>query len=57
MLKIIGLVVGVLIAAVRIYAATQPDVFRVQRSTSIKAPGYDLSIDRRLSPMERLVTL
>jgi polyketide cyclase/dehydrase/lipid transport protein len=37
MLKIIALVVIVLIAAVLIYAATKPDMFRVQRSTSIKA--------------------
>jgi uncharacterized protein YndB with AHSA1/START domain len=41
MLKIIGIVVVlavVLIAGVFAYAATKPDTFRVQRSTSIKAP-------------------
>lgn len=38
MLKTIGIVVVVLIAAVLIYAANQPDNFRVQRATSIKAP-------------------
>lgn len=38
MLKITALVVVVLIAAVLIYAATKPDVFRVQRTASIKAP-------------------
>ena len=37
-LAIIGGVVAVLLAAVLIYAATKPDVFRVQRATSIKAP-------------------
>ena len=39
MIKIIALVVIVLIADVLIYAATKPDMFRVQRSTSIKAPA------------------
>jgi uncharacterized protein YndB with AHSA1/START domain len=41
MLKILGIIVLVLlvgVAGVLIYAATKPDVFRVQRSTSIKAP-------------------
>ncbi|MGB9369772.1 MAG: SRPBCC family protein [Xanthobacteraceae bacterium] len=41
MLKIVGIVVVVLIvavAAVVAYASTRPDTFRVQRSTSIKAP-------------------
>jgi hypothetical protein len=37
-LAIIGGVVAVLLAAVLIYAASKPDVFRVQRATSIKAP-------------------
>ena len=37
-LSIIGGVVAVLLAAVLIYAATKPDVFRVQRTASIKAP-------------------
>ena len=38
MLKIIGIVIVVLIAAVLILAATKPDTFRVQRAASIKAP-------------------
>jgi carbon monoxide dehydrogenase subunit G len=38
MLKIIGIVIVVLIAAVLIFAATKPDTFRVQRAASIKAP-------------------
>ncbi len=38
MIKTISLVVGVLIAAVLIFAATRPDTFRVQRAASIKAP-------------------
>ena len=38
MLKTIGIVVVVLIAAILVYAATMPDNFRVQRTTSIKAP-------------------
>src|SRR5216683_7040172 len=37
-LAIIGGIVAVLLAAVLIYAATKPDVFRVQRAASIKAP-------------------
>jgi hypothetical protein len=37
-LKIGGLVVLVLVAAVLAFAATKPDVFRVQRSASIQAP-------------------
>jgi hypothetical protein len=39
MLKIIALIFVVLIVALLIYAATKPDVFRVQRSVSIKAPA------------------
>jgi Polyketide cyclase / dehydrase and lipid transport len=39
MLKKIGVVVVVLIAAVLAYAATKPDTFHVQRSTSIQAPA------------------
>jgi carbon monoxide dehydrogenase subunit G len=35
---IIGIVVVVLVAGVLAVAATRPDVFRVERSTSIKAP-------------------
>ena len=38
MIKIIAIVFVVLIAGLLIYAATKPDTFRVQRSTSIKAP-------------------
>ena len=38
MLKIIFIVVAVLVAIVLIYAATQPDTFRIQRTTRIKAP-------------------
>jgi carbon monoxide dehydrogenase subunit G len=38
MIKTIAIVVVLLIAAVLIFAATRPDTFRVQRSTSIKAP-------------------
>src|SRR5712671_1247398 len=37
-LAIIGGAIAVLIAAVLLYAATEPDVFRVQRTASIKAP-------------------
>jgi uncharacterized protein YndB with AHSA1/START domain len=41
MLRILGIVAVVLaisVAAVLVYAATKPDTFRVQRTTSIKAP-------------------
>ena len=38
MLKTIAIVVVVAIVAILVYAATRPDDFRVQRSTSIKAP-------------------
>lgn len=38
MLKTIGIVVVVLVAAVLILAASRPDTFRVQRSASIQAP-------------------
>jgi len=38
MLKKIAIVIAVLIAGVLIFAATKPDTFSVQRSTSIKAP-------------------
>ena len=38
MIKIIGLAVVLAIAAVLLLAASKPDVFRVQRSASIKAP-------------------
>ncbi|MGH8579052.1 MAG: SRPBCC family protein [Gammaproteobacteria bacterium] len=39
MFKIIAVLVIVLLVGVLIYAATRPDIFRVQRSTSIKAPA------------------
>ncbi len=38
MLKTIVIVVIVLIAAILIYAATKPDTFRIQRSTTIASP-------------------
>jgi uncharacterized protein YndB with AHSA1/START domain len=38
MLKTIAIIVAVLIAGVLIFAATKPDKFTVQRSTTIKAP-------------------
>jgi hypothetical protein len=38
MLKVIAMVVVVLIGAVLAFAATRPDIFRVERSTSIQAP-------------------
>jgi uncharacterized protein YndB with AHSA1/START domain len=38
MLKIIALVIVVAIAGVLIFAATKPDIFRVERAASIKAP-------------------
>jgi hypothetical protein len=38
MIMTLAIIVVVLIAAVLAFAATKPDVFRVQRATSIKAP-------------------
>jgi uncharacterized protein YndB with AHSA1/START domain len=38
MIKTIAFVVVALLAAILIYAATKPDTFRIERSTSIKAP-------------------
>ena len=38
MFKTIAIVIAVLIAAILIYAATRPNTFRIERSTSIKAP-------------------
>ena len=38
MINIIAIIVVVLIAALLGFAATRPDIFRVQRATSIKAP-------------------
>ena len=38
MAKIIALIFAILIAGILIYAATRPDTFRIERSTSINAP-------------------
>ena len=38
MFKIIAIIIAVLIAGVLLFAATKPDIFRVQRSAGIKAP-------------------
>jgi uncharacterized protein YndB with AHSA1/START domain len=38
MLKIIGIIIIFAIAAILIFAAMQPNSFRIQRSTTIKAP-------------------
>ncbi len=38
MIKRIAIAVVVVLGALLIYAATQPDTFRIQRATSIKAP-------------------
>jgi uncharacterized protein YndB with AHSA1/START domain len=38
MFKTISIVIAILIAALLLYAATQPDTFRIERSMSIKAP-------------------
>ncbi len=38
MLKKIIIIIAILIAGVLIYAATRPDTFRIERSTSINAP-------------------
>jgi uncharacterized protein YndB with AHSA1/START domain len=41
MLKAIGVIAGIIavaVAGILVYAATKPDVFRVQRSATIKAP-------------------
>lgn len=43
MFKIIGIVIGLLIAGVLIYAATKPDSFRIERSATIKAPPEKIS--------------
>jgi uncharacterized protein YndB with AHSA1/START domain len=45
MLKILGIiavVVAISVVAVLVYAATKPDTFRVQRTTSIKAPPEEI---------------
>jgi uncharacterized protein YndB with AHSA1/START domain len=38
MIKAIAIVIVVLLGALLLYAATQPDAFRIQRAASIKAP-------------------
>jgi hypothetical protein len=38
MIKTIAIIIAAVVAALLIYAATQPDTFRVERSTVIKAP-------------------
>ena len=37
-IAIIGIILAVVLAGILIFAATKPDTFRVQRSSSIKAP-------------------
>ena len=61
MLKKIAIAVAAIVAAFLIYAATQPDTFRVQRTTSIKAPPEkvfalieDFNQWRAWSPWEKL---
>jgi uncharacterized protein YndB with AHSA1/START domain len=43
MLKTIAIIIALLIAAVLIYAATKPDHFRLERSTTIKASPEKIS--------------
>lgn len=43
MLKTIAIILALLIAAVLIYAATKPDSFRIERSTTIKASPEEIS--------------
>ena len=43
MFKTIAIIVALIIAAVLIYAATKPDNFRIERSTTIKAPPEKIS--------------
>ena len=43
MLKTIAIIIALLIAAILIYAATKPDSFRIERSTTIKAPPEKIS--------------
>ena len=42
MLKTIAIIVVVLIGAILVYAATKPEMFHVQRATSIKAPPENI---------------
>lgn len=44
MLKKIAIAVVVLIAGILIFAATSPDAFRIERSTSIKAPSEKIFV-------------
>ncbi len=60
MLKIIGIVLVLAVAGILIYAAMQPEDFRIQRSTTVKAPPeriYPLIADFRAwapwSPWEK----
>lgn len=39
MIRTVAVIIALLVAAVLIYAATRPDAFRIERSTSIKAPA------------------
>src|SRR5882672_7437957 len=59
-IAIIGIIFAVVLAGILIFAATKPDIFRVQRSTSINAPPEKFfplinEIDRRgtWSPYEK----
>lgn len=38
MLKVIGIIAVVLVAGILLFAAMQPDTFRIERSTTVKAP-------------------
>lgn len=38
MIKMIGIIAAALVAALLIFAATQPDTFRVERTTTVHAP-------------------
>ena len=38
MIRTVAVIIALLVAAILIYAATRPDAFRIERSTSIKAP-------------------
>lgn len=41
---IVGVIAVVAVAAILAYATTKPDIFRVQRATSIKAPPEKISL-------------
>ena len=38
MIRTVAVIIALLVAAILIYAATRPDAFRIERSTSMKAP-------------------